>query len=499
MLRRFPWWRLAILALIAFFVLLMCIVVFIPISLFMIPLLILLYRRLAAWERALQPVDALRGDGQTPEAVDRMPKVPDFRLTEPGDGFTPQPGRTDSLEAVRFKGALKDANSLLVASGAVGTPPPRTTIDLGALTGQVVAAINPDVTVPKRVLGTIFLPGWIADGLVETFQEAMAYPEFDIPMYKPLVDISSELFLPNIQLIEQNSITLLETNQKFIEAYMVGLNHEMARELLWREYPTDQRGSYFRQFWDVSSYLNTDPGLDAEALREKLRDIPPLHLWSRFSDLGEHDHREQGGEDEEEVVLVIRGELLKKYPNAVIYAHRARWQPSNDNIDKTQERRLVELTPAEEANPPRDKVKTPLYKAQVAPDIYFFGFDLTIEEAKGDSGETPGDDPGWFFVIKERPGEPRFGLDLDQQPRLNVWNDLSWADVQPGVPGTHIPINASFSLEEPTGADSEKHPQWKDDRFVAWNPNTNAADLAYILYQVPVLVAIHASEMLRQR
>src|SRR5690606_10272034 len=165
---------------------------------------------------------------------------------------------------------------------------------------------------------------------------------------------------------------------------------------------------------------------------------------------GEHDHREQGGEDEEEVVLVIRGELLKKYPNAVIYAHRARWQPSNDNIDKTQERRLVELTPAEEANPPRDKVKTPLYKAQVAPDIYFFGFDLTIEEAKGDSGETPGDDPGWFFVIKERPGEPRFGLDLDQQPRLNVWNDLSWADVQPGVPGTHIPINASFSLEEPT-------------------------------------------------
>ena len=33
---------------------------------------------------------------------------------------------------------------------------------------------------------------------------------------------------------------------------MVGLNHEFARELLWREFPTDQRGSYFRQFWDPS-------------------------------------------------------------------------------------------------------------------------------------------------------------------------------------------------------------------------------------------------------
>ena len=71
----------------------------------------------------------------------------------------------------------------------------------------------------------------------------MAYPEIDIPMYEPLKKLSDELFLPNLNLIPQNTITLLETNQSFIEAYMVGLNHEFARELLWREYPTDQRGS----------------------------------------------------------------------------------------------------------------------------------------------------------------------------------------------------------------------------------------------------------------
>ena len=33
---------------------------------------------------------------------------------------------------------------------------------------------------------------------------------------------------------------------------MVGSNHEMGRELLWRGYPTDQRGTYFAQFWDTS-------------------------------------------------------------------------------------------------------------------------------------------------------------------------------------------------------------------------------------------------------
>ena len=54
---------------------------------------------------------------------------------------------------------------------------------------------------------------------------------------------------------------------------MVGLNHEFARELLWREYPTDQRGSYFRQFWDVRGVLDTER-LSPDAVQEKLRDIP---------------------------------------------------------------------------------------------------------------------------------------------------------------------------------------------------------------------------------
>ena len=33
------------------------------------------------------------------------------------------------------------------------------------------------------------------------------------------------------------TVSLLLTNQRFVEAYMVGLNHEMARELLWNQLP----------------------------------------------------------------------------------------------------------------------------------------------------------------------------------------------------------------------------------------------------------------------
>jgi hypothetical protein len=85
---------------------------------------------------------------------------------------------------------------------------------------------------------------------------AMAYPDFEDPMYEKLRDISSELLIPNLNLIPPNTISLLVTNPPFIESYMVGLNHEFGKELLWREYPTDKRGSYFRQFWDVKGYYN---------------------------------------------------------------------------------------------------------------------------------------------------------------------------------------------------------------------------------------------------
>jgi hypothetical protein len=350
----------------------------------------------------------------------------------------------------------------------------------------------------------------------EKFAPVMAYPEIDLPMYKPLADMSSELFLPNINKIEQNSITLLENNQKFIESYMVGINHEMSRELLWREYPTDQRGTYFRQFWDVSGFLPPQP-VPAD-IKEQLRDIPKIHTWSKINttsadptdpespllnELGQHNQRamESG---KTQLVLVIRGELLKKYPTAVIYAQKADWgtKPNTTIKDITAERVLIELTDAEKENPPKDKLKTPLFEAKVDPDIYFFGFDLDDEEARGTADPaSPSDDPGWFFVIKERPGEPRFGLDIDKAKnddgveRLINWNNLSWPDVGT-ADGACIQLNKTISFQAYNAGLDQENVVITDDEQARWSPDTNAAELAYILYQVPVLVAVHASRML---
>jgi hypothetical protein len=448
-----------------------------------------------------------------PDPVPDLPTSSDFVVSLPGEGVHPTGGGADSPEAIRFKQALTEMYAAFNSAIDVGDVPPRTGTALDALAEATMDGLHPDVTVPRRALGGIRLPdrfllppvigavGVQAATAPDDLAEVMAYPVIDLPMFRSLADMSAELFCPNVNLVLANSITLLETNPRFIESYLAGLNHEMARELLWREYPTDQRGSVFRQFWDVRSVLSL-PGETTDQRRERLRDITALDTWDKASALGSHNNRGLTGE---QLVLVIRGELLKKYPTAVIYAHRADWRRKPDGSpDPTQERKLVDLTPAEEADPPRDKVRIPLFDAKIEPDIYFFGFDLKEEDARGGTGEPGDDDAGWFFVLKERPGDPRFGLDIERTDELEVWNDLAWPDVLPpggGAGPAYIRFDANtptLTLTAPTDpSDVEKVDQHAEDSALTWNGQLNSADVAYILFQSPVLVAVHAREMLK--
>jgi hypothetical protein len=505
LLKRYPWlpWLLIALGVVLLVVLaLVSLVLGIVAFVVLVGLALLLLR----WKAEDAPAASIEEDDQTPGAVGELPENPGFELSEPGAGTSTPTGSGDSAVAGRLKKALEDSFGLVDASRKVGRQPEPEELDLGGVNEKVVTALDPQVTIRRRARSLIQLPPWIADPLVEDFGEVMAYPRIDLPMYEPLKTRSIELFLPNINLIEPNSVTLVETNQRFIEAYMTGLNHEFARKLLWREFPTDQRGSYFRQFWDVRSVIDFE-GLSENALREQLYDIPELHKWSRSTALGTHNNRqssnqlEADGEPREQAVLVIRGELLKKYPTAVIYAHRAEWEFEADKKtpDLTEPRKLVDLEPGEEDKPPREKLRPPLYEAKADPDIYFFGFDLTIDEAMGGSGIPPHTDPGWFFVIKERPGEPRFGLELERDPAAEVVDELTWDDAK--LEGADfLPANslASFPLAPASGKDSEhKGEQHKDDQ-AALGAAASSARWAYLLFRPPVMVAIHADEMLRE-
>jgi hypothetical protein len=252
-------------------------------------------------------------------------------------------------------------------------------------------------------------------------------------MYESLRDLSQQLLLPGLETVEPNSVLGLETNARFVEAYMVGLNFEMGRELLWRGYPTDQRGTYFDRFWDARA-SSADP------------DVFPLHGWHERP-LGDPQTAPSG----DRFVMLIRSALLRRYPTAVIYASKA----------------IIVNGKRKPSGKPEDE-KHPAFRGSMQPDVSFFGFDLTVEQAVGPQSSVNGDDHGYFIVIQEQPTEPRFGVDVGT----------------PTGEGTHITVSAGV----PAGT-ALNGLQW----------GQNGAHMAGILRQQPVRIAIHASQFIRPR
>lgn len=447
-----------------------------------------LYFLLKKWAAASGAAQEITETGQTAASVATLPTSSNFVLSSPGSTFRPSIGGPDSATAVRFKKALVDSFNLIAAGNKAAQRPAPVALDVNAVSTAMIRAIDPKATIFRRGLSSISLPSWIIDQTGVEFNEVMAYPKIDLPMYKPLKEASVERLLPNINKIASNSITLMETNQRFVEAYMVGLNHEFARKLLWREYPTDQRGSYFRQFWETGDFIDSE-GLNHDALKEKLYDIPEIHRWPPDSPLGQHNNRaDPTHPNDGQAVLIVRGELLKKYPNTVIFAQRAKIENGLRAPDW--------LTKAEEANPPLSKTRSPLFSAQPEDDIFFFGFDLTINEVKGS-----GTDPGWYFVLQERPGEARFGLELTRSGDKGTFDDLTWDDAMPGgKPGQFLPAGAlaNVILKQPSSApaDADKLLQFRDDEKIVAGAEISSARWAYLLFRQPVMVAVHGSEML---
>ena len=267
-------------------------------------------------------------------------------------------------------------------------------------------------------------------------------PRFSEPMYDGLQKVAPWLFLPGVEKLEADGVALLETTPRVIEAYMAGLNHELSRELLWREYPASLTGTAFRQFWDVSG----QPGGP-----EALADIPPLSDWAG-APLGSHL---RGGESQ--LVLVVRGELLRRYPTTTIYAARA---TATGALDPTT--RLA-----------------PMFRGALSPDIVFVGFALREEAALGIDPAGP----GWYFVFEEYPGEPRFGFDeVAAVDVARTADQLAWE---------HVPVTASGH------ADASK-PLLSAAANVQGAWSRNAAATASLTFQQPFRVALHATRLLRR-
>jgi len=133
----------------------------------------------------------------------------------------------------------------------------------------------------------------------------MPYPEFPDPTSFYLREFSDKFFLPSSGEIAKNSICCFASNPAFEEAFLAGMNTEMGRELLWREYPTDERGSYFLKFWD-QPLLPDDFG-------DTYYDVKRIDQWS--DSLGRNHSKGKG----EMLVFAVRADLMQVYPQTDIY------------------------------------------------------------------------------------------------------------------------------------------------------------------------------------
>lgn len=150
-----------------------------------------------------------------------------------------------------------------------------------------------------------FTPERIQELLDSRFP-VMAYPVFPDPTSFYLRELSQKYLLPSVDKLKMNNISCFQTNSKFEEAFICGMNTEMGRELLWREYPTDQRGSYFRKFWDQE-----DP--PTENFWTSWFDIKAVHQWK-----GELGSNHMTGLNCM-IVFAIRGELMRAYPTTDVF------------------------------------------------------------------------------------------------------------------------------------------------------------------------------------
>lgn len=352
-------------------------------------------------------------------------------------------------------------NTVNTAYTDIANLDPKPALTLSTTVPLLQNKISPANAISERLKKKLSVLGG-SNVYAEANKPIMAYPKFTEPMYADLLKLSSDYLVPNLGQYPNNIITVLKTNRAFIESYMMGLNHEMGRELLWREYPTDQRGSYFRQFWNVTDNgigINFDP------------DIKELHLWQTNNLGANHEPSRFTTDESDQAVLLIRGDLLRKYPNVLVYAQRAAFQTDGANQPMYTASRL--LAPSDPSN-----IVFPIFKAGIGSDVQLLGFDFTINDAKGDI-IGPSYDPGWFFVFRERPGQIRFGLDDDVNAlsgtTLNSWDDLAWQN-----------------LGNPESIDLNNFPSGPAQP----NPLSSSASLASILFQKPVKVAFHASDML---
>lgn len=346
--------------------------------------------------------------------VSHIPEeVREWTPTLPSDVDSPDPSTIDDFS----RASQAHQHYLFEHLSAIRLPAKRPQLARGQL-ATVRQRFSVAATPSRAVMPVLEsrMTGHVLDS-DEPFRRVVVTPTFDRPLLRDLASVGLAHVLPGIDRIPADTVALVEPDHTAVAAVIAGANHELAAELRWRGFPGDSRATPLRTFWgrtrqEPSGAITVVP------------DVPPLRDWP-----AEGPAAAPVG-----LVLLLRGELFRRYPNAYVYLAEAQWSEPYRVVGAAQ--------------------RAPLFHATLDADTVVYGFDLDRATAVG--GGPPGA-AGWYVVIEEHPQEPRFGLSVDTAEGLHTWRDLSWAHVaESDLRGAHLVIDGPLAHPRPGLLEIEK-------------------------------------------
>lgn len=352
-------------------------------------------------------------------------------------------------------------------------------VDDAQIVQSVVARIR---DVPMRKAGDLIDGPHVAERM--TLEPLVRRPRLPVPLSAHIAEEDVNHLLPNVGALPDNSVTLVVENQTFIEALLAGANHEMNRELRWREFPVSMTGAPFTRFWRTGR-----PPEDASG-----DDVRQLRTWTGA--LGTHQRRA----GDPRLTLVVTGDLVRRYADLMVAANH----------------QVIPQGGVWKAS--RGTTTHPVFAGVIGDATAFYGFDLSVDEVRATADHR-------YFILYEPTNRFRFGLDIATRNTRRTRRRLDVAPMpfplvtmDPHQRAVRLRSLAGFWNVPPTPAGPT--PQNPDDlswdhvtldgaRYVdvsrqivfddgsdLWGPDRTSASIARATMQKPVSAVVPARGML---
>ena len=306
--------------------------------------------------------------------------------------------------ASSFEGDPRAADDLVTGlRDPLPSPQCRPLSDLDAFAGSVADGIDPTVDRPivvDRVIGSItgLRPPLLAEPEVA--------PELDLPLWQFLQEQAPDWLLPGAGNIPADRVLAVQTNPTFVDAMLIGANHQTLGELRWRNLPITTRWTPLRRFWeriDIGAGTVTTDIVPVVSLAD---DQP---IWTDASPLGDSTHLSDPANGT--ALVVLHTELFRRYPATLVYltpnaGGAVIWGPVPD----------VDAEPALHREYPR-------FSGTLTPELVFFGF-----------GVPPSAGADHWLVLEEPPPGYRFG----HRPAADATSDGAAFAAATFVPPTRV-------------------------------------------------------------